>query len=351
MSTQKYSRQDVIDALQFVAEKLDKSPSQAEYRRNKRCHHPSVSWIVDKFKSWNYAKEIAGLSVTPYSCDHSNEDAIEALQRVSERIGKSPTVSEYIRHKKDCYPSPGWINDNLGSWNKTKKRAGLDILNTEGAVEYSREGAIDALQSVAEEIGKSPTESEYIRHKKDCYPSPAWIHDNLGSWNDAKVTAGLKKYSDGIYKSKKSFMEKIKAHRQCKECGLEEPDRKLHFHHIEPDTKVDTVGAMIQTDYSIEELKTEIKKCEILCDTCHGRKHSKTVTEEDCINAVQSIADQLDHSPTYTEYEKHKKDHHPHRSTIYKKFNSWSDVKEAVNLESTQTTLQSDFASPSRNDE
>jgi hypothetical protein len=68
MSTQKYSRQDVIDALQFVAEKLDKSPSQAEYRRNKRCHHPSVSWIVDKFKSWNYAKEIAGLSVTPYSC-------------------------------------------------------------------------------------------------------------------------------------------------------------------------------------------------------------------------------------------------------------------------------------------
>lgn len=285
MSTQKYSRQDVIDALQFVAEKLDKSPSQAEYRRNKRCHHPSVSWIVDKFKSWNYAKEIAGLSVTPYSCDHSNEDAIEALQRVSERIGKSPTVSEYIRHKKDCYPSP------------------------------------------------------------------AWIHDNLGSWNDAKVTAGLKKYSDGIYKSKKSFMEKIKAHRQCKECGLEEPDRKLHFHHIEPDTKVDTVGAMIQTDYSIEELKTEIKKCEILCDTCHGRKHSKTVTEEDCINAVQSIADQLDHSPTYTEYEKHKKDHHPHRSTIYKKFNSWSDVKEAVNLESTQTTLQSDFASPSRNDE
>lgn len=289
MSTQKYSRQDTIDALQFVADKIGKSPSVPDYRANKKVHHPSVSSICNNFGSWNNAKELAGLD----------------------------------------------------TFNNTRK------------VRYSKKEVINSIQSVADKIGKSPSKREYIAHKKDHHPSINWICRNLRSWNNAKDAAGLKQYesSDNSYKDKESLVKEIKRRVKCEECGLEEPDRKLHFHHVEPDTKVDGIRNMIDSNYSVEELKTEIKKCEILCDTCHGHEHSKTVTKEDCINAVQSIADQLGHAPSSTEYRKQKKNHHPSVDSIYKHLNSWSNAKEAVNVESTQTTLQSDFASPSRNDE
>lgn len=348
MSTQKYSKQDAIDGLQSVADKIGKSPTIAEYQKHKKNRHPSAEWIMHNLTSWNDVKTDAGLDV--YNHRHNKQDYIDAIQYVADKIGKSPSKSEYRANKKYHHPSDYSICNHLGSWNNAKKIAGLNTLNNRRRAGYSKKEAINSLQSVADKIGKSPSQLEYNANKKDHHPSINWISDNLGSWNNAKDAAGLKQCRDGDHKNKKSFVKKIKKHVQCKECGLEEPDRKLHFHHIEPDTKIDKIGAMVNNDYSMEELKTEIKKCEILCDTCHGHEHTKTVTKEDCINAVQSIADQLGHAPNSTDYRKQKKNHHPSLDSIYKHFNSWSNAKETVNLDSKQATLQSDFASPSRND-
>ncbi len=349
----KCSKEDCINALQSVAEEIGKSPSLTEYNANKKDHHPSVGWIHDNIGSWNYVKELAGLDVYTMNDQCTEEDAINGLQFVAEEVGKSPTMYEYMTNKKDHHPSVKWICNKLDGYNNAKERAGLDILNSAGSVEYSKKDAVDALKSVADEIGKSPSQREYRTNKKDHHPSVKWMQDNLSSWSNAKDTAGLKpcENGDGLHKDKESLVKKIKTRVQCKECGLREPNRKLHFHHVEPDTKVNSVGIMTEKGYSMEELKTEIKKCEILCETCHGHKHSKTVTKEDCINALQWVVDQLGYPPTQREYQKHKKDNHPNMKTIRKHFNSWSNAKETVNLESTQTTLHSDFAFPSRNDE
>jgi hypothetical protein len=349
MSTQRYSKQDAIDGLKSVADKIDKSPTKKEYQKNKKDKHPSVEWIADNFSSWNNLKTDAGLDVYRRRC--TKQDYIDAIKYVADKIGKSPSVSEYKANKKDHHPGNSVICNNLGSWNNAKELAGLDILNSAGSVEYSKKDAINALQSIADEIGKSPSQREYIANKKDHHPSSNWIKCNLGSWNNAKDTAGLKKCDNvGInYKDKELFLRKIKKQVQCKECGLQGPNRRLHFHHVKPDTKVEKVTTMVNRDYSMEELKAEIKKCEILCDTCHGHEHT-TVTKEDCINALQWVVDQLGDLPTEKEYQKHKKDHHPNKNTIRTRLDSWSEAKETVNLEPTQTTLQSDFESPSRND-
>jgi hypothetical protein len=351
MSTQKYSRQDAIDGLQSVADKIGKSPTKTEYQEHRKDSHPSAEWIVDNLSGWNDLKTDVGFEV--YHRRFTKQDYIDAIKYVADKIGKSPSVSEYKANKKDHHPGNSVICNNLGSWNNAKELAGLDILNSAGRSRYSKKEAINALQSVADKIGKSPSQREYIANKKDHHPSSNWIKCNLGSWNNAKDTAGLKK-SDNVginYKDKELFLRKIKKQVQCKKCGLQGPNRRLHFHHVKPDTKVEKVTTMVNRDYSMEELRAEIKKCVILCDTCHGHKHSKTVVKEDCINALQWVADKLGDIPTPNEYQKHKKSHHPNHGTISKRLDSWSNAKETVNLDSKQATLQSDFASPSRNDE
>jgi hypothetical protein len=56
-----YDRADCIDAIQYVAGTLDKSPSQTEYQEHRRDSDPSVSTIHYRLGSWNGAKEEVGL--------------------------------------------------------------------------------------------------------------------------------------------------------------------------------------------------------------------------------------------------------------------------------------------------
>lgn len=54
---------------------------------------------------------------------YSNKEMIKELQRVDEKLGKSPTWSEFDEE------SEMWaqiISDRFGSWNKAKKEAELD---------------------------------------------------------------------------------------------------------------------------------------------------------------------------------------------------------------------------------
>jgi cell fate (sporulation/competence/biofilm development) regulator YmcA (YheA/YmcA/DUF963 family) len=347
MSTQKYSRQDAIDALECVAEQIGKSPTVREYRRNKTDEGPSVSWIKDNFGCWNNAKELAELDVNACNEYYDKRDCIDAIQWIAEEIDKSPTYEEYRKNRKRHHPSLGCIQDNLGSWNNAKELAELDVYA--GSDYYDKRDCIDAIQWVAEEINKSPSIDEYDKNKKDHHPSIRAIGDTFGSWNDAKDATGLKLYCGYDQKEKKSFIKSIKSHLKCKECGFSEPRRKLHFHHVKQNTKVDEISSMMDGGYSLQEIKDEVKKCKILCLSCHASRHTK-FTEEECIDALQSVANQLGHVPTTTEYKRHIKENQPSVMSVIRRFNSWSNAKETVNVESTQTTLQSDFESPSRND-
>lgn len=160
---------------------------------------------------------------------YSKQDVIDALQSIAEEVDKSPTMKEYRINKKDYHPSSNWIHNNLGSWNNAKELAGLDILNTAGSVEYNKKDAINALQFVAEKIDRSPTISEYRANKEDHHPSADWIHNNLNSWNNAKDTAGLKKCQnyDGTYKDKNSFMQKSKE--TCNAESVDSKDRTRNY--------------------------------------------------------------------------------------------------------------------------
>lgn len=198
----------------------------------------------------------------------TKQDCIDALNFVSNNVDGSVTCKEYQLHKKDAHPSFVCVSNKFESWNDAKREVGLDVNN----IRHNKQDCIDAVQLVADKLGKSPTKKEYQKHKKDKHPSVEWIADNRSSWNDLKTDAGLNVYR---------------------------------------------------------------------------RRHTK----QDYIDAIQYVANKIEEIPSCTQYQTNKKDSHPSMDTLYRHFGNWSNAIETVNVESTQKTLQSDFASPTRNDE
>ena len=75
-----------------------------------------------------------------------------------------------------------------------------------------------------------------------------------------------------VYKKKKDEIQEMKANIACAKCG-ENRGYVLDFHHIDPETKIDTVARLTSNTYNIEKVKEEIKKCIVLCANCHREFH------------------------------------------------------------------------------
>jgi hypothetical protein len=77
------------------------------------------------------------------------------------------------------------------------------------------------------------------------------------------------------YLTKKAkYVLELKQKSCCSKCGLSVPEC-LDFHHID-DNKTDGIGAMLRNkNILLEDIKTEIQKCIIVCSNCHREIHHK----------------------------------------------------------------------------
>jgi hypothetical protein len=70
----------------------------------------------------------------------------------------------------------------------------------------------------------------------------------------------------------KEFVNNYKLGKVCIKCGFSDV-RALVFHHRDPDTKTVHVSTAVMRGSSIEILKNEIAKCDLLCANCHLIHH------------------------------------------------------------------------------
>jgi len=69
----------------------------------------------------------------------------------------------------------------------------------------------------------------------------------------------------------KEFVLEIQSKNGCIDCGESHP-ACLDFHHRNPEEKEIEIAIAIE-DWSLERLKKEIVKYEILCSNCHRKRH------------------------------------------------------------------------------
>ena len=60
---------------------------------------------------------------------------------------------------------------------------------------------------------------------------------------------------------------------KCERCGYNKCNRALEFHHLNPQEKDFSISKHINRN--IEELKSEVDKCILLCSNCHAEVHQE----------------------------------------------------------------------------
>ena len=172
---------------------------------------------------------------------------------------------------------------------------------------------VQALRSVAVELGESPTKAQY--EDLDVTPASGTIQRVMGGWNAAKEAAGLETnhsrgsrvatkpddislpdgcswadlsqdqrwhYKNADWNHQRTLNRRAK-HRAwvyeykrdsdgCCRCGEADP-ACLDFHHRDDTEKEMTISKMITHGFSKSKLRTEMPKCDILCANCHRKEH------------------------------------------------------------------------------
>ena len=64
------------------------------------------------------------------------------------------------------------------------------------------------------------------------------------------------------------YLSKYLSEKACEICGINDI-RVLEFDHLNPADKSGTVSTMIKNVCSLDEIKSEVSKCRVLCCNCH----------------------------------------------------------------------------------
>lgn len=79
-------------------------------------------------------------------------------------------------------------------------------------------------------------------------------------------------YVPKIYKARQVALRIVKESLGCEKCGSR---KHLEWHHRDPKQKLFSVTASTVGVYTVEEQWAELRKCDLLCKSCHTRVHRK----------------------------------------------------------------------------
>ena len=84
----------------------------------------------------------------------------------------------------------------------------------------------------------------------------------------------MKSTRDKAYRARKrAILDRLKTIKGCAQCGYREHAYGLQFDHIDPKTKEFAIAGNVAIGWN--KIRQEIKKCQVLCGTCHNIKTVK----------------------------------------------------------------------------
>jgi len=86
------------------------------------------------------------------------------------------------------------------------------------------------------------------------------------------------------HNEKELYIENIKQKSMgCEICKFNDKTclSYLEFDHIDPSTKIFTIGPSVRSSYTLDEIKAELEKCRILCKFCHKKQTNDQITQKE----------------------------------------------------------------------
>lgn len=151
-------------------------------------------------------------------------------------------------------------------------------------------GAIATAKRDYNLVGKTPNsqKADYVEGTKHCFSCGETKSLNL-FYSNGYTPNGTKKYKptcstcerstrDGNFISRlMSLLKTLGMEYKCKDCNLTGEYGLLDFHHRDPSKKLFSIGFVrygtLSENAFTEKYSDEINKCDILCPTCHRKRH------------------------------------------------------------------------------
>jgi hypothetical protein len=182
MAKRRYSRDDLIEALRQLAERLGRTPTRKD--PGERSDVPDYKTYVRYFGSWRKALEAAGIPLNPRGIGYSREQLLGHLRDLAETLGRTPTVGDVNAADGPCDKT---YRNRFGKWSTALTEAGLEVGPQRRR--YGCDELLDILRAFAEDLGHVPSKAEL--KKRDDLPSPTAYWNRFGGWNAALREAGL----------------------------------------------------------------------------------------------------------------------------------------------------------------
>lgn len=96
--------------------------------------------------------------------------------------------------------------------------------------------------------------------------------------NKEKYRANRKSHRPSYVARNIKFIEEYKLGKPCLDCGGIFPSCCMEFDHRIPKKDIyHSISALVQKSASIEKIKSEIKKCDLVCSNCHAIRTSNRI--------------------------------------------------------------------------
>lgn len=187
-------RQDkLLNDIKLAARSLDKTPTIEEYDEKGEYHHDT---IIKRFNTWDNAVEAAGLKPNNKYSHYTKDEAIDDIQCVANKLGESPSCNQYREHGKWSPETirekfGSWPDAVREAGLEPKGKGGYSVQNGDNQTpgEYIPDTKLlNDLQDVIDELGYPPTKKEYTTEGKF---SGVTLSKRFGGWDGAMSEIGV----------------------------------------------------------------------------------------------------------------------------------------------------------------
>jgi len=124
-------------------------------------------------------------------------------------------------------------------------------------------------QSLKEENQFSPkTNGKLNSWCKECIRT----HNREKYKNNSDERKRVRKNVKNIYNRNREYVLQYLSDKSCSQCP-ENHIAALDFHHRDPNQKEQSIARLSRNGISLDRIKKEIEKCDILCSNCHRKLH------------------------------------------------------------------------------